>query len=250
MEEAYETLIKNKNNAILGGTAYIKMGNRHLNTAIDLSSLDLDFIREEGDNIEIGAMATFRAIETNDILKSNFNGLVALSVKDIVGVQLRNVVTAGATVFSKYGFSDFIPALLALDTKVVLFKRGEVSLEEFLQSDTEQDILEKIVIKKRPLKASFQTIRRSKSDYAILNVVVSKTDGDLKIAVGARPGRAVLAKNTMEILKNKELTTENIHMACETVAEELVFGDNMRATGKYRKAICKVMLKRALMEVK
>lgn len=249
LEEAYEVLTKNKNNAILGGTAYMKMGNRHLNTVVDLSSLNLDFIIEDEEKIEIGAMTTLRSIEVSGVLKENFHGIVALSVKDIVGVQLRNIATVGATVFSKYGFSDFIPALLALDARVVLFKRGEVSLDEFLQSDREQDILEKIVIRKKALRASFQTIRRSKSDYAVLNVVVSKDNGNVRIVVGARPGRAVLAKNAMKILKDQELTDKNIHSACEAAAEELIFGDNMRASGEYRKAVCKVMLKRALMEV-
>lgn len=74
LEEAYDMLVKNKNNAILGGTAYIKMGNRRLSTAIDLSALDLSFIKEEGENIEIGAMTTFRDIETSDILKKNSVG--------------------------------------------------------------------------------------------------------------------------------------------------------------------------------
>ncbi len=249
LEEAYEILIKNRNNAILGGTAYIKMGNRHLATAIDLSALELSFIRENKGNIEIGAMTTFRDIETSDILKKKFGGIVSRSVEDIVGVQLRSVVTAGATVFSKYGFSDFIPALLALNTSVVLFNAGEMPLEEFLESDIKQDILVKILIKNSSGKGSFQTIRKSKSDYAILNVVAADTDEGLRIAVGARPGRAVLAVKAMEKIKTEGLTKENIKAVSETASEELTFGDNMRATGKYRKAICTVMLKRALTEV-
>lgn len=249
LEEAYDMLIKNRNNAILGGTAYIKMGNRNLSTAIDLSALDLNFIREEGGNIEIGAMTTFRDIETSNILKCKFNGIISRSVEDIVGVQLRNVVTAGATVFSKYGFSDFIPALLALDASVVLFNAGEMPLDKFLESEIKQDILVKILIKNSSGMGSFQTIRKTKSDYAILNVVAADTDKGLRIAVGARPGRAVLAIKAMEKIKTEGLTSENIQAVCELASEELSFGDNMRASGKYRKAVCKVMLKRALTEV-
>jgi len=249
LEEAYDMLVKNKNNAILGGTAYIKMGNRRLSTAIDLSALDLSFIKEEGENIEIGAMTTFRDIETSDILKKKFSGIVACSVEDIVGVQLRNVVTAGATVFSKYGFSDFIPALLALDTSVVLFNAGEMPLDKFLESDIKQDILVKILIKNKPAKGSFQTIRKSNSDYAVLNVVAANLVDGIRIAVGARPGKAVLAAKAMEKINTDGLTEDNIEDICQVASEELTFGDNMRASGKYRKAVCKVMLKRALMEV-
>lgn len=249
LEEAFELLHMNKKNEIIGGTAFLKMGNKSLNTAVDLSALNLNYIRLVQDTVEIGAMTTFRDIETSALLKRKFGGLVADSVKDIVGVQLRSVVTAGATVFSKYGFSDFIPALLALDTNVVLYENGEMSLEEFLASDIKRDILVKIIIRNNGRKGTFQTIRRTKSDYAVLNVAVSHLDHDFKVVVGARPGRAVLAKKAMEILSQNHLTEENIKLAAETASEEITFADNMRASGKYRKAVCKVMIERAIKEI-
>jgi len=249
VNEAYEILTKNRNNGILGGTAYLRMGNRNLATAIDLSALDLDYIREEDGTIELGAMTTFRSVETSEILKENFGGVVARSVMDIVGVQLRNVVTVGATVFSKYGFSDFIPALLALDTDVVLAGGGVMSLEKFLESDTTRDILVAIRIKKNGRTGNYQTVRKTKSDYALLNIVTSNVDGDVKIAAGARPGRATLAVKAMEYIRENGLTAETIEQAGKIASEELVFSDNMRASAKYREAICKVMVKRSLREV-
>ncbi len=35
----------------------------------------------------------------------------------------------------------------------------------------------------------------------------------------------------------------------EMVTEELIFGSNMRGSAEYRQAICKVLVKRAIMEV-
>ena len=43
IEEAYNELIKNRRNVILGGTSYLRMGNTNYNTAIDISNVtDID----------------------------------------------------------------------------------------------------------------------------------------------------------------------------------------------------------------
>ena len=71
LEEAYNELLKNKKNIVLGGTSYLRMGNVSYNTAIDLSNLTLNYIREEGEYIHIGAMTSFRDLETNEITQKN-----------------------------------------------------------------------------------------------------------------------------------------------------------------------------------
>ena len=249
VEEAYNILISKRNNTVLGGCAFLKMGSKRIGTAIELSKLNLNYIKEDGDYIEIGATTTFRDIETNLITKDLYNGILAKALEDIIGVQFRNVVNIGASVFSKYGFSDILTALLALDTEVELFKGGRMSLEEFLNRPYEKDILRRIFIKKEDGKAVYTSLRNSKSDYAILNVAVSKIEGNWKITVGARPATAKVALKASEFLSKEELNEENIKKAAQMAAEELNFGSNMRGTAEYRKAICKVLIKRAVMEV-
>jgi CO/xanthine dehydrogenase FAD-binding subunit len=243
IEEGYETLVKNRNNLILGGTAFLKLGNKNINIGIDLSNLELDYIREDENNIEIGPMTTFRSIEISDLLKEHFDGIVAKSVEEIVGIQLRSVITAGATAASKYGFSDFITALLSLDTHIELYKGGIMSLEEYLAEEkVPKDILLRIIIKKDGKRAAFKTMRNSKSDYAILNCAVSYLDGEYRVAVGARPGRAVVKTVSEEALVSNEKIEEMLN--------EMKFGTNMRASGKYREMIAKVLIKRCIEELK
>lgn len=141
LEEAYEILMKRKNNIVIGGSAFLRMGEKRIGTGIDLSNLNLNLIEETSDYIKIGAMTTLRDLEVSPILNKYFNGVIGNCVKDIIGVQFRNVVTVGASVFSKYGFSDLIVALLSLDTEVELYKGGRVKLEEFLNQKYEKDIL-------------------------------------------------------------------------------------------------------------
>jgi CO/xanthine dehydrogenase FAD-binding subunit len=249
IEEAYELLMQKKANTVIGGSAFLRMGSKRIGTAVELSKLNLNYIKEYSDYIEIGAMTTFRDIETNAALNEYFNGLLPKSVGNIIGVQFRNVVTVGATVYSKYGFSDFITALLALDVDVELYDTGRISLEEFLNMPYKKDILTRIFIKKNSRKASYKDFRNSVSDYPILNVAVSNMDNQWKIVVGARPRGAGIAKNASLELSKGTLTDAEIEAAANMASEELAFGSNMRATAEYRKALCKVLVKRAVKEV-
>ena len=148
LEEAYEILTKRKNNIVIGGSAFLRMGKKRIGTGIDLSALNLNLIEESSDYIEIGSMTTLRDLEVSPILNKYFDGVLPKSVRDIIGVQFRNVVTVGGSVFSRYGFSELIVGLLALETEVELYKGGRMLLEEFLNKDYEKDILVKLYIKK------------------------------------------------------------------------------------------------------
>lgn len=251
VQEAYELLTAKKKAVLIGGGAWIRMGTRRISRAIDLSQAGLSFINETDNQIEIGAMTTFGDLDRSKLMHRYFNGIIPLSFQDIVGVQLRNIVTVGGTVYSRFGFSDFNTALMVLDSKVVLHAKGEMNLPEFLLGNvTEKDILEKIVLPKDDkLKASFQMMRNSKGDYAILNVAVAKKGDQYKIAVGARPLRTVFAERAMEYISSEPLSEVTAAKAGDLAAAELKFGNNSLGSSEYRKQLCKVLVKRALMEV-
>lgn len=248
IEEAYAELMKNRKNVLLGGTSYLRMGNTNYNTAVDISNVtDIDKITEKEDSFEIGAMVSFRQLETDKNLYQWFP-VISTAVSDIVGVQLRNNVRIGATIFTKHGFSDLITALLSLDTYVVLYKGGELKLEDFLkEKESRRDILVKVIIKKEKLKTSFQCVRKSKADYSVLNMAVSRDEaGNMRVAVGSRPSRAVLAHKTMEFLKDNF----DEKQAGEILQREIVFGSNMRGTKEYRELLGAALLAKALKEVR
>ena len=249
IKDAYEILMKKKNNTVIGGSAYLRIGSKRIGTAIELSKLKLNYIKENEDYIEVGAMTTFRDIETSPILNKYFNGILPKCVSDIIGIQFRNVVTIGASVFSKYGFSDLLTALLSLNAEVELYNAGRMTLEEFLERPYEKDILTKLYIKKNNTRSVYNSMRNSASDYAILNVAVSKIDDNYKIVVGARPRRASVAVEASKYISNEELSDEIIEKASQIACEELSFGTNMRASKTYRKSIAKVLIKRAILEV-
>ena len=103
LEQAYE-LNQKKRNCIIGGMLWLKMGNRMVPTAIDLSNLGLNIIEENEEEFSIGCMTTLRQLEQHEGLNRYTKGAVSESVRSIVGVQFRNLATVGGSIFGRFGF--------------------------------------------------------------------------------------------------------------------------------------------------
>ena len=58
------------------------------------------------------------------------------------------MATMGGSVASKFGFSDIIPALLAVHADIVTYKGGRMSMKDYMNY-RERDILVEIRIPKR-----------------------------------------------------------------------------------------------------
>lgn len=249
-DEAYQALQKNKFATLLGGGGFLRMGSKNITTLIDLSQCGLNHIKEQDDEWHIGAMVTLGELELHQALNNDFSQLFRESVKHIVGVQLRNVVTLGGTVYSRYGFSDLITGLLALPVEVKLHKAGVMSLESFLQHGVEgRDLLEMIIIPKGKTLAFTTSLRKSDGDYAVLNAAAALFDGKWRICLGARPGRAQLAVEAMEYLNQQSSWKNALEQTARLASEEMTFGSNSRGTRAYRKAMARVLVKRVLEEV-
>ena len=139
LEEAWE-LNQKRTNKILGGMLWLRLGNRNVQKAIDLSGLGLDQIEETEEAFSIGCMATLRQIELHEGLNALCEGLLHDAVCDIVGTQFRNLATVGGSIFGRFGFSDVMTAFLALDSYVELYKGGVVQMSEFVKMKRDNDI--------------------------------------------------------------------------------------------------------------
>ena len=240
LKEAYELLMQRRSNVILGGMLWLKMQNKQVHTAIDLQDLDLNRITEGNSYLKIGAMVPLRDLELHEGLNAMTQGAVAESLRHIVGVQFRNTATVGGTVYGRFGFSDVLTLLLALDTKVDLYRRGVITLEEFLHLPrSERDLLIRILIPKAPRKTVYLSQRNSATDFPVLTCAVSQSESGTVCAVGARPGKALCLRDL----------PQDPDRAAQEAAARLDFGSNVRAGADYRRAICKVLVRRALTQL-
>ena len=123
LEEAW-TLNQKRTSRVIGGMLWLKMQNAAVGTAIDLSGLGLDKIEETPEGFAVGAMVSLRALETHAGLNEYTNGAMREALRHIVGVQFRNTATLGGSVYGRFGFSDVLAVLLALNASVELYKGG------------------------------------------------------------------------------------------------------------------------------
>ncbi|WGS65513.1 FAD binding domain-containing protein [Marinitoga aeolica] len=246
VEEAYEKLMNVEGAEIIGSGAFMRLSSRKINLAIDLQEAGLNYVKIENNEIRIGGATTLGEIEKNEIIKESFNGELVKALQAIWSVQLRNIATIGGTVFPRLGFSDLITVLLALNTDIVLYNNGRMPLEVFLEEKIRKDIIVELIIKKENRKLSFQYMRNSFYDFSILNAAVSVDENkDFRIAIGARPGVASLAKKAMGYLKEND----DIEEGAKIAAEEMTYGSNIKGSKEYREMIAPVLVRRGLEEV-
>ena len=203
LEEAYQ-LNQKKSTLVVGGMMWVKMAKFQKMTVVDLSGLGLDGIEETDEEFRIGCMCTLRDLELHPGLKAAFGmpgsgeSLMKACTRHIVGVQFRNCATVGGSIFGRFGFSDVMTAMMALDTYVELYQGGIVPLAEFVDRPRDNDILVRVIIKKDDRRAAYVSQRLSKTDFPQIAVAVSKTGDTWNVAIGARPSRARLVQVTAD----------------------------------------------------
>ena len=250
LDEAYGLLTKAKSNCILGGCTFLRKINRKVKTAIDLADCGLDYITEEDDVIRIGAYTSLREMETSQLLRETFGTVFQDVLEHLIGVQLRNMITIGGHMYSRFGFSDINTLMLALNAKIRLYRGGVVSYLDFMQAHRpEKDILVEVILPKEGRRCKVQMLRNSYNDYSIFCLAVSRVGSDWLISAGILPGRPKLAAETMNYLKEHPATRQDAEKIGEMVASELHFGSNYRGSADYRRTLCQVFAKRAVKEL-
>lgn len=247
LEDAWQ-LNQNKRSRILGGMLWLRLGSGMVDTAIDLCDLGLNTIEEDETQFSIGAMATLRDLELHKGLNDYSHNSVSNAVKDIVGVQFRNMATVGGSIWGRFGFSDVLTVFLALDTYVELYKGGIVSLEQFSKMEKDNDILVRLIVKKRPCKAVYTSMRIQRTDFPVLTCAVSQTDGAYRAVLGARPASAITVADTQNLL-GETITAQSAAAFAQYAADCVPTGSNIRGSAAYRTHLIKGLVQRALMEL-
>lgn len=234
LDEAYALNAK-KSTVIVAGNMWLRMCGMRRQTALDLSALGLDYIKEDEQGFTIGAMTTLRTMETHAALNAAFGGVFARAFEPIVGTQFRNGATVGGSVFSRFGFSDVSTLLLAMGAKVVTHARGEVPLDEFQKEKWDRDILTAIRIEKGR-SAAIESVRLSKTDIPVLVCAASADERGVRVVLGSRPARAVIVA---EDARPEEL--DYMRMAAD-----VPMGSNARASEAYRRKVAPVLMERTV----
>ena len=235
LEQAYE-LNQKRTACVLGGMVWLKMGNRNIMRAIDLSGLGLDTITETEEAFVIGCMTPLHALETHKELNAYTNGAIRESVRHIVGVQFRNCATVGGSIFGRFGFSDVLTMFLALDASVELYKGGIVPLCEYAERKKDRDVLVRVIVpKKAGARFDYRSVRPTRTDLPTLTCASVREGDGCRFVIGSRPARAMIF--TPEAGSAEQMA--------EQVQREAVLGSNMRGSAAYRRKLVGTLVRRA-----
>ena len=237
LEEAWQ-LNQKPRNRILGGMLWMRLGKGTVNTAIDLCDLGLDTIEETEEQFSIGAMASLRDLEMHESLNAYSANAVRNAVKDIVGVQFRNMATVGGSIWGRFGFSDVLTVFLAMDSYVQLYKGGIVPLEQFAKMKKDNDILVRLIVKKTPCKVVYTSMRNQSTDFPVIACAVSCIGGEYRASIGARPARATVVRSQ---------TAEGF---ADFAAGNIPTESNLRGSAAYRTHLIRVLVQRSLDNVR
>jgi CO/xanthine dehydrogenase FAD-binding subunit len=216
---------------------WMRLGKGTVGTAIDLCDLGLNTIEETEDQFSIGAMATLRDLELHEGLNTYTSNAIRNAVKDIVGVQFRNMATVGGSIWGRFGFSDVLTVFLAMDCYVELYKGGILPLEQFANMKKDNDILVRLIVKKTPCKVVYSSMRNQSTDFPVIACAVSSMNGQYRASIGARPARAML------------ITGETAEGFASKVAENTPTEGNIRGSAAYRTHLIRVLVQRAVTEL-
>ena len=269
VKEAVGLLEKYEDEAkiLAGGQSLVPIMNFRLGrpeVLLDINGIkDLDYIKEEGEALFIGALTRERDLELSPLVKEKCP-ILAEAVSFIGHVPIRNRGTIGGSLVHADPSSELPTVICCLNGEMkVVGPSGERALapEEFfltyLTTSLEpSEILVEVRILTLPKNTawSFVELTRRSGDFAIVGVATllfMEDDGvcrEARIALGGVAPTPIRAEEAEELLSGQVITEELIKKAGAEAAEATETEPDYHASAEYRKDMARVFVQRGLHE--
>jgi aerobic carbon-monoxide dehydrogenase medium subunit len=266
LDDALSLLAKHKDDAKLlaGGHSLLpamKLRIAQPKVLIDISRIkDLNYIREEGGQVRIGAMTTHFQIETSDLLR-RVCPLLPETATNLGDMQVRNKGTMGGSIAHADPAADWPAAVIALGAEMVavgpkgerVIKSDDFFVELFTSALQPGEILREIRFTppKGKFGQAYMKFRHPASGFAVVGLAVSLTAegskcGACSVGVTGLSGKAFRAGGVERALKGASLDGKTLSAAADHVADGVDANSDLFASGEYRKHLAQVYARRAL----
>jgi carbon-monoxide dehydrogenase medium subunit len=229
---------------------------------IDITGIsELNYIREEGGRIEIGALATHFQLESSDLLKSRCP-LLPETAAEIGDVQVRNKGTLGGSLAHSDPAADWPAAMVALDAEMLAVSaRGErrIPARDFfvdllataLQPD---EILTAVCVPALPARGgdAYSKHHHPASGFAVVGaaarVVLDEKGSLAEIGVGITGvgPKAYRPAGLEDALRGKSPGRKRLQEACAHAADGVEVNADLYASAEYRRHLASVYARRAI----
>ncbi|MFI5419612.1 MAG: FAD binding domain-containing protein [Nitrososphaerales archaeon] len=276
IQDAVEALELPDSRIVAGNTTLYSLSRKgnldQVKSLIDISRLDLSYVREEQQrqdsgetsekkNILVGAGTTFKELTSSPLLIGHPEYAGLIEALQLSPPQIRNVATIGGSICSAVSFYDVPVMLMALGANLKFFskKEGEhfVSIDSFFQnlSRNEKSLLVECQLQVTPNSASsFVKLCRRMSGYAVVMVAAKvkldrsgKKIDDIHVAIGAMTKTPQRLYQLEESFRHIEPSITTITKLCETDAS--LIGEilpSVHASREYKKQVLPALLKQSI----
>ncbi|MBI2351876.1 MAG: xanthine dehydrogenase family protein subunit M [Deltaproteobacteria bacterium] len=270
LEEAVSLLRRYGRKAALmaGGTDFLLRLERGLvapSVIVDLKKIrDLRGIKSNRAGLKIGAATLMDEIASSRLIQTRY-GILAKGAAAVGSIQTQNRATLGGNLCNASPAADTASPLIALGgrARIAGAKRvREVPLEEFFlgpgKSCLQPNELLKEIFVPSPVQrsaGSFHRCTRTAMDIALVNCAVflslASKGGvvqDIRIALGAVAPTPVRIQAAEDVLRGKNPDEKAIKEAADCAAAGVRPIDDVRSSASYRRAMVRVLTKRAIEE--
>lgn len=220
---------------------------------------DLNYVRDDGDKIAIGALTRHTDVEHSDLLKSEC-GIVAYAASLVGDPQVRHRGTIGGSLAHGDSIADLPSVMLALDAEFTIAgSNGErtVAASDFFKDyfmtavEPDEILTEVRVPKLNGAGWSYQKFNRRAQDWAVVGVaaVLERSNGSIGSAkigltsMGATPLRATAAEQALA-----GASADSFAEATQHAADGTSPASDIAASSEFRQHLARVLTRRAVEE--
>src|ERR1700730_10929749 len=249
---------------LAGGMSLIPMMKLRLASPehlVDLGRIkDLNYVREEGGAIHIGATATHQDVLSSPLVRGKCP-LLAETAAHSGDVQVRNMGTIGGSVAHADPAADYPAALQALEAKIVLkgaksnrtVSADDFFVDTFTTALEPGEIVSEVIV---PVDGAgtgtnYQKVLQPASGFAIVGVAVRvRKSGDkvamARIGVTGLSNRAFRAKEAEKALEGRVGSPAEIQAVAALVGQGVDANSDLHASADYRLHLAAVYAAKAL----
>jgi CO/xanthine dehydrogenase FAD-binding subunit len=239
-------------------------GRQHESVLNVLGIRELQGIRVEADQLNIGAASTFTRIRQSPEVAKHAP-LLADAAATIGAVQIQNRATIGGNIANASPAGDSLPALLALGAMIVISGPHEQRIVPYNAFHTgyrktvlgPDELIERVLI---PLPSpAVQVFRKvgTRAAQAISKVVVGFASDRLdhhvlanaRLAMGSVAAVPVRLHEVEVLIEDNPLTAELADRAAALVETTIWPIDDVRSTAEYRRHVAGQVVRRLLLDL-
>jgi carbon-monoxide dehydrogenase medium subunit len=225
---------------------------------VDLGRLkDLNYIREEGGSLHIGATTTHQEVAASALVRAKCP-LLAQTAAGVGDPQVRNRGTIGGSVAHADPSADYPAALQALEAKFVLkgaksertVAAADFFLDTFMTALEPGEIVREVIV---PVEDSgtgtyYEKVVQKASGFAVVGIAVRiKKGGWARVGVTGLSNRAYRALAVEKALEGAVGNMTEVQHAAAMVAQGVDANSDLHASAEYRTHLAVVHTARALM---